>query len=105
MIGRLIDERYKIISQLGKGGMALVYLAEDVIDGHKVAFKIMQEQLSTDKELDKRFEREFKICASFNHANIVKMYRMGRIEGGALYYTMEYLDTADLESIIQAKSS
>ena len=103
MIGQLIEKRYKIISQLGKGGMALVYLAEDVIEGHKVAFKILQEQLSHDRELDKRFEREFRVCSSLQHKNIVKMHEMGRLEGGALYYTMEFLDTADLESIIEAK--
>ena len=100
MLGKVIDERYKILSRLGKGGMALVYLAEDVIAERKVAFKVLQQRMSVDKLAEERFCREFECCAKLDHPNIVKMYSMGTLEGSSHYYTMEYLHSLDLESIL-----
>ena len=102
LIGSFIDKRYQVRKALGAGGMATVYLADDVIDGHKVALKVLsKEQIdASGGSLLKRFQREFNACAKLDHPNIVKLYQIGQIAGGHWYYSMEYLPTPDLDSIL-----
>ena len=61
---------YKIIEQLGAGGMGEVYLGEDTRLGRDVAIKVLPEDFAADPERLARFEREAKLLASLNHANI-----------------------------------
>ena len=71
-INDVIDDRYKILKVLGEGGMAIVYLANDIITNKEVAVKIIKEETMKNPLNLTRFEREARAAASLNHQNIVK---------------------------------
>ena len=101
--GTLIDERYRVISRVGSGGMAEVYCAEDTQLGRRVAVKLLHERFAQDEEFVERFRREASSAASLSHANIVSVYDRG--EWNDTYYiAMEYLDGRSLDSIVREES-
>ncbi len=73
----LIDERYRIISELGEGGFSNVYQAEDIITRKLLALKIIKEEVLKNDLTLARFEREARACASLNHPNIVRVINVG----------------------------
>jgi eukaryotic-like serine/threonine-protein kinase len=73
----IIDERYQIIRELGEGGFAFVYQAEDLITGKEIALKIIKENAIKTQDNVTRFEREARASASLNHPNIVKVVNIG----------------------------
>lgn len=87
---------YKIVSTLGKGGMATVYLAVQEIFERKVALKVMSKALTADPTFGKRFMREAQIVSNLIHPNIVTVYDVG-LNSGAYYLSMEYIDGSDLK--------
>ena len=80
MIGKTLVH-YQISSQLGKGGMGEVYLADDISLGRKVALKFLPETFAADPERMARFEREARLLASLNHPNIAAIYGLEQAEG------------------------
>jgi serine/threonine protein kinase/beta-lactam-binding protein with PASTA domain len=101
--GTLIDERYRVISRVGSGGMAEVYCAEDTQLGRRVAVKLLHERFAQDEEFVERFRREASSAASLSHANIVSVYDRGEW-GGTYYIAMEYLDGRSLDSIVREEA-
>ena len=91
LINTLFDERYRIVRQLGTGGMANVYLAEDEVLGRRVAIKILDDRHAGDDQFVERFRREAKNAAALSHPNIVSIYDRGEAEG-TYYIAMEYLE-------------
>lgn len=81
---------YNVMRLLGTGGMASVYLAEDLNLKRPVALKMMSEQLSSDDQFRKRFESEGQIVAGFRHSNIVTVYASGEVDSKR-YIAMEYV--------------
>lgn len=82
---------YKIKKELGVGGMARVYLANDLKFGRQVAVKVLSPVIAQDNpRLTKRFIREAKTAARLHHSNIVSIYDVGKTDG-VNYFTMEYL--------------
>lgn len=79
--GELIDDRYRIESVLGEGGMATVYEAFDIISKKVVAIKIIKEDVMANPINLSRFEREARAAASLNHQNIVKVISLGTHKG------------------------
>ena len=73
-----LDGRYRILSRLGSGGMADVYLARDESLGRLVAIKVLKERLAADAEFVERFRIEAQAAASLNHPAIVAVYDRGR---------------------------
>ena len=98
-IGRVFDTRYRILSRLGSGGMAAVYLAEDQELGRRVAIKILDDRHATDAGFLERFLREAQNAASLSHPNIVAIYDRGEAEGSS-YIAMEYLEGPTLKDLI-----
>lgn len=98
MIGKTID-RYKIVSELGRGGMAVVYRAVDTLLDRNVAIKIILPEYNEEGKLVKRFDREAKTLAKLSHANIVKILDFGTFEGNP-YLVMEYIPGGTLKSLI-----
>ena len=97
--------RYKIIQQIGRGGMADVYLARDLIlDGEEVAVKVLRTNYQTDPIAVARFQREAKAMAELDHPNIVRITDIGE-EEGQQYLAMEYVAGLDLKRYIKEKCS
>jgi serine/threonine protein kinase/beta-lactam-binding protein with PASTA domain len=99
MIGRVLNNRYKLLSLLGEGGMAVVYEAEDLLLGRKVAVKVLREQYASDPGFLARFQREARSVASLSHPNIVAVYDVGT-EGTVQYIVMELIAGRTLKEII-----
>lgn len=98
--GHLLGGRYKIISVLGEGGMANVYLAEDIILQRKVAVKVLRLNLQKDPQTIQRFQREALSTSELSHPHIVSILDVGT-EGDCHYLVMDYVDGPDLEEYIQ----
>lgn len=98
--GHLLGGRYKIISVLGEGGMANVYLAEDIILQRKVAVKVLRLDLQKDPQTIQRFQREALSTSELSHPHIVSILDVGT-EGDRHYLVMDYVDGPDLEKYIQ----
>ncbi len=95
-----LKNKYEILEEIGRGGMATVYKAVQKNLNRLVALKVIHSNLIHYKEFLERFNREAQLSASLNHHNIVTIHDVG-FEGGINYISMEYLDGSDLHSIIQ----
>lgn len=98
----IIDERYKIKSLLGEGGMAEVYLAEDLITRKEVAVKIIKEDTMKNPVNLTRFEREARAAASLNHQNIVRVINIGTYEGKP-YMVNELIKGQTLRNVLNVR--
>ena len=96
----LLGERYRIIDTLGEGGMANVYLAEDIILQRKVAVKILRLDLQNEPQTQARFQREALATSELSHPNIVSVLDVGT-DHGLPYMVMEYVDGPDLKEYIR----
>lgn len=101
MIGCVLAGRYRIDSLIGKGGMAIVYRAEDLRTHRIVAIKVLREEYSADEEFLRRFDREAEVYAkTSSHPNIVNMLDLGA-DGNVHYLVMEYVSGKTLKEIIK----
>lgn len=100
LIGKRINDRYKILEFIGGGGMANVYLARDIILERDVAIKILRLDFANDEELIRRFHREAQSATSLVHPNIVNIFDVGE-EKDIYYIVMEYVDGKTLKQYIQ----
>ncbi len=96
--GTLIDGRYRVLSRIGSGGMADVYLAEDQLLGRQVAVKLLHHRFAEDQEFVERFRREASSAAGLSHPNVVQVFDRGEWDG-TYYIAMEYLPGRSLKSI------
>ena len=101
--GYLLGDRYRIIDTLGEGGMANVYLAEDIILQRKVAVKILRLDLQKEPQTLARFQREALATSELSHPNIVMVLDVGT-DHGLPYMVMEYVDGPDLKEYIRTNS-
>jgi beta-lactam-binding protein with PASTA domain/predicted Ser/Thr protein kinase len=101
--GTLIDGRYKIVSRLGAGGMADVFLAEDEQLGRKVALKLLYQRFAEDPGFVERFRREAQAAAGLQHPNVVSVYDRGAYDG-TYYIAMEYLPGRSLKQLIRQEA-
>ena len=99
MIGKVLKNRYFIISLVQEGGMSYVYLAEDVINKKNVAVKIMKEETFSDPLNIARFQREARACAALRHNNIVEIYDIDEYKGKP-YIVMEYVESKSLKDLL-----
>ncbi|NQN68513.1 Stk1 family PASTA domain-containing Ser/Thr kinase [Streptococcus suis] len=103
-IGKIFAGRYRIVRQIGRGGMADVYLARDLIlDGEEVAVKVLRTNYQTDQIAIQRFQREARAMAELDHPNIVRISDIGE-EDGQQYLAMEYVNGLDLKRYIKENS-
>ena len=98
--GLVLGNRYRIIRLLGRGGMADVYLASDLLEHMDVAVKILKAEFSTDAEFLRRFESEARAVSSLSHPNIVQVFGIGE-ENGIHYMVMEFIEGITLKELLQ----
>ncbi len=90
---------YEIVSELGRGGMGVVYLARQLSLNRIVALKMLTADLSGNEVALERFRREMRALARCEHPNIVKVLASGSFPDGRLYYTMEHVAGCNLEQV------
>ncbi|WP_422936337.1 Stk1 family PASTA domain-containing Ser/Thr kinase [Sinomonas sp. P47F7] len=99
LVGSLVGARYEVLSLLGTGGMATVYLAMDTSLRRRVALKVLHPHLSRDRSFAERFEREAIAAAQLSHPHVVSMLDRGE-DGGVLYLVMEYVQGRTLRDLL-----
>lgn len=101
MIGTVLDGRYRIVSKIGAGAMAVVYLADEVGESRPVAVKVLAAQPGDSRhQLGVRFEREFRSCSRLNHPNIIRLFGNGELPSGERWIAMEYLPHPSLDVVL-----
>jgi eukaryotic-like serine/threonine-protein kinase len=98
-IGRVLGKRYRLVSPLGTGASAHVFLAEDVSLQRRVAVKVLQPGLAKDPGFLRRFEAEARSVASLNHPHILRVFDWGEDAGGP-YLVLEYLQGGSVRDIL-----
>lgn len=102
--GQKINERYEIVTSIGEGGMANVYLAHDSILDRDVAIKVLRGDLENNEKFIRRFQREAKSVSNLSHPNIVEVYDVGE-EEGQHYIVMEYINGRTLKQLVQKRGA
>jgi TonB family protein len=95
--------KYEILSELGQGGMGVVYKARDPFIGRLVALKTVTPELVSNPEILKRFYREAQSAGTLQHPNIVTVFDLGEFEGQP-YIAMEFVEGESLQSIIARRA-
>jgi len=97
----VLNDRYEIQQRIGRGGMADVLLARDLLLDRPVAIKVLFAEFATDPNFVERFRREAQSAAALNHPNIVSVYDWGKY-GGTYFIAMEYIEGRTLADIVRA---
>ena len=100
MIPDIIDGKYRVIREVGSGGMAHVYRAINMSSRKVVAVKMLKEEYLDDQEFLRRFEREAKASLALSHENIVRAYGVGD-DNGVPYIVLEYVEGKTLKDLIR----
>lgn len=103
-VGKLLDNRYEILEQIGMGGMARVFRALDHRLNRQVAVKVLRDDLAEDAELRRRFHEESQAVAMLSHPNIVAVYDVSR-SSDLEYIVMELIDGITLKQYMQKKGN
>lgn len=96
----ILNGRYKLLEQVGSGGMATVYKAADKALGRNVAIKLLHKSLTQDSEFVQRFQHEAHAAANLTHPNIVTVHDIGQ-DNGNFYIVMEFVIGRSLKQIIR----
>ena len=99
MLGQRLSDRYEIVSELGRGGMGVVYRAHDPLLDREVAIKLVSPSLLT-PETEKRFLAEAKLVAKLDHPSIVPIYDCGRHEE-SLFFVMPIVEGQNLRRFLR----
>jgi eukaryotic-like serine/threonine-protein kinase len=99
---KVLNNRYQLLEPLGKGGMAVVYRAQDLMLERSVAVKVLREDFSSDTTFQERFRQEAKAAANLSHPNIVTVHDFG-LDNGQLFLVMEYIPGTDLKTLIKQR--
>ncbi|HEX2248931.1 MAG TPA: protein kinase [Gemmatimonadales bacterium] len=97
---RTLAGRYEITRLLGRGGMAVVFLAQDLVLERQVAIKVLPPDTTQDERLIPRFQQEAKTAAKLDHPNIIPIYRV-ESEAGLNYFVMKYVNGSSLEQRLE----
>jgi len=95
---------YRVEALLGRGGMSVVYLAQDLRLKRRVALKLLAPELAGDAEFRERFLRESELAASIDHPAIVPIYDAGEADG-QLHIAMRYVEGTDLKSVLRQETT
>ena len=99
-IGCVVSDRYRVLRRIGEGGMGVVYEAEEIGPGRRVAIKCLHAHLVDRQDIVKRFRREALAASSIGHPNIVEVVETGTFDDGDHYMALELLEGRDLAADI-----
>lgn len=102
MVGRVVDDRYRVTTRVASGGMATVYLATDSRLDRTVALKVMHAELARDEDFVRRFIGEAKSAARLSHPNVVSVFDQGT-DGSHVYLSMEYVPGETLRDLLRRR--
>jgi tetratricopeptide (TPR) repeat protein len=94
------EARYKLLKQIGQGGMGVVYRAEDTVLHRIVAYKVLPTSVKEQRAVLENFLQEARIAASINHQNIVTIYDTGHNPAGEVFISMEFVDGLSLKELL-----
>lgn len=101
-----LDDRYEVLSIIGKGGMGTVYKVFDKEIERTLAIKVLQSDLAAeDQTALRRFEQEAEAASQLEHHNLVSVFGYGKTKDGAPYLVMDYYDGESLSSVIKKEST
>lgn len=101
LIGAVVGERYRVTQKIGVGGMGAVYRAEHVHMKKTVALKVLHREMTALPEVVARFEREAIAAGRIEHPNVVQARDFGRLEDGAFYLVLEYVEGRSLGDVLE----
>lgn len=101
LLGCLLDEKYRVLCQVGKGSMGVVYKAIQESTGREMAIKLLNNFMGDNSDSVKRFHREAKAVSRLNHPNIIRLYDFGVLEDGQPYIVTEFLKGRTLAQLLQ----
>ena len=102
--GAVLAGRYRIVRSLGRGGMGIVYHADDLRLGHQVALKFLPPDLAADPRRLAQFHSEVSVARQISHPNVCRVYDIGDVDGH-LFLSMEFIDGEDLSSALRRRGS
>src|SRR5262249_25957969 len=98
--GQVLAGRWRIVAQLGRGGMGEFYRADDLTLGQAVALKFLPRGVAADPDRLARLRREVRVARQVSHVNVCRVYDIGEVDG-QLFLTMEYIDGEDLARLLR----
>jgi len=101
----VVVERYRILGTVGRGGMGIVYLAEHLTVGRKVAIKVLARHWSSNTSVVARFRAEAKAAVAAGHPNIIEVFDAGELPDGRLFLVMEFLAGRNLYEELHERGS
>lgn len=101
LIGKIINDRYKVLRVVGVGGMGVVYEVEHIHLEKRFALKLLREEFILRDEAIQRFRQEAIAATKIGHENIIEVTDFGKTEDGFIYFIMEYLEGEDLAEVLK----
>src|SRR3954469_10882475 len=98
-----IPDRYKLIEEVGQGGMAIVYRAQDETLKRLVAIKILHQHLAAEPESKARLEREAQAVAKLRHENILEIFDYSGLDSPSAYIVTEFIDGVTLKQFLETR--
>jgi serine/threonine-protein kinase len=105
LVGTLLSERYKVLKELGEGGMGTVYLAEHTTIRKKLAIKVLSSEYCHKQDLVDRFLQEARAASMISQENVVEITDFGTTPTGSVFFVMEFLDGEDLSATIKREGA
>jgi serine/threonine-protein kinase len=102
LLGRVLDGRYRLEEVLNVGGMGIVFLASQLVSSRSVAVKVLRPTLSSDVDLNTRFQQEIETLSRLNHPHIVTLHDCGQDAAGLHYLVMEYVGGRTLREMLES---
>src|SRR5688572_15637435 len=103
LLGKVVDQRYRVLSHIGSGGMADVYEVEHVALGRRLAMKVLRQTRSANPQLARRFSREARAASRLESEHVVSIHDYGMLPEGFPYFVMELLHGQNLRSLLQTE--
>ncbi|MDP3508958.1 MAG: protein kinase [Candidatus Melainabacteria bacterium] len=104
LLGTILNDRYRVLSEVGRGGMSIVYKGLHEMMDRTVAIKMLQTQHVTDQLSIKRFQQEAQAASHLQHPHVITVYDCGVVATGQPYIVMDFLEGQSLSDVVKAEN-